>query len=235
MKSDTNKSVAMILFVFSVVVLFCGCTHVTTIGKQTKLHDEITDIETSVLDDYGEYIVFDGFRYDIDIDTGEKVLQLPLLFITDYLNDENALNDHGIAFVIDGVTNSINKYIKDNPGCYLDNCRFSIAFFIAHDGSKYSQANNVCVARIKNFYKGEKFESLCVLGIEEESGTILSDSTTDMKSITVMKCVNLGIDCKSEIVTIAERLPNLKTIYVNDEEVGKAVQEQLTDIEIRWS
>ena len=56
-----------------------------------------------------------------------------------------------------------------------------------------------------------------------------------MKSITVMKCVNLGIDCKSEIVTIAERLPNLKTIYVNDEEVGKAVQEQLTDIEIRWS
>lgn len=213
-------SIAMLIF----CIAFASCAKFVKIKKQTEYHDKVSGVEQYILAELGDYIVFG----EPIIDEDSRQIDWFIVFTTSYMTDETTLKEHPIVETMDNTRVLLNRYLTDNPECYLNDYFLRISFQIAPDKSPRSQIHYYTVGEIMNYtdQTPDEFSNImCSIDYYDELDV---ESVSYISGDNVYEIdLNHGIiKSVEEVLCILDDMPNIQYVYVDESFVSELESER---------
>lgn len=196
-----------------------GCTREKITYRQTEYHEETAELEEYILGVMGDYICFD----EPSIDESSGTTTIWILFLTDYINDENLMNEQSPISVMEETRLLLNDFVEENPS-YFDNNKVFVSFayqeYIDH-GDGYGIISNY-------FLNTNDIEdSFCFADYEER---LIVDDISGMVFDGVRETVLDDFENSDAVLDIIEHMPDIEKVYVDDDLIDE-LSEVRPDIE----
>lgn len=200
-----------ISFIIVIAILFCtfffeGCTREKITYRQTEYHEGFEELEQSVLETMGDYICFDEPL--VDESTGKTTIWI--LFLTDYINDENLIIDYSPIDVMEETRLLMSGFLEDNPS-YFNNKKVSVSF-VYQEYIDHGEGYGI----IKNYLINSDIveDSFCFV---DYSTRLIVDDIAGLGFFGVKETVLNDIKDSAEVLSIIQQMPDVEKVYVDDD------------------
>lgn len=217
------KKRAIIILIIIAVLLSTSCRQLV-IEKQSEYHDSIYDLELCLLEEYGDYYMFE----EPNINTDSKRALISVVFLTSYINSDN--KDKSLLEIMEGTRSLFNDFLADNPDCYLNDGYWIRFAFLEAPDTYDPQIPYETWGTISNCPNGVYItdSSMCCIDYE----FLLSDLDNSDISFEGIREINVKRYMNTDFVlNLLERMPDVEVVDVSTDELADYYSEFRPDLQ----
>lgn len=208
----------------TIVFAFTSCNRTLIIEKQSDYHDSIYDLESCLLETFGDYYIIE----DPDIDSENKRIIIRFVFLTSYINSDN--KDLSLLEVMEGTRILFNNFLADNPDYYLNEGYWiRISFCEAPDINDLQTPYEVW-GSISNNINGTYSTETTLCNVNYHF--LLSDLSNNTLSFEGIREINVeGITDTDFVLELLERMPDIEIVKVSSDDLETYYSEIRPDLQ----
>lgn len=204
-------------------LLLSACTNKRIIDKQSEYHPIIYDLEEYLLNTYGEYYCIDEPIIDYD----NRIIRVYCNFLTSYV--ESAEREMTILEIMEGTRLSVNSFLSDNSGFFLNDGYIIKIFFLEYSNS-YSLPPVEWGMISNELYDDYNPEPTLCYAKYPELLTLYSNDNVSFEGIREINLDNLYNVDINEVIMILSNMPDLEIVRVRPEDIQEELSQRRPDL-----